>query len=179
MQAVSSLPFQAGQVLEAPEGDGRAIALKKLSPKHKQVMSLLAQGVDRQTISAICEITPEYVTWLAGDPLCKAYLKEMSRYVDARFEALYEKTADIVSEAMQVGSQDEKLKAARLQLELTGRVGRVVPAAPEGGSVDRLEQLARRLETLVDEAHRGRTYEQEPLEDAEVISVEPALDGPQ
>ena len=149
-------------------GDGRAITLQKLSPKHKQVMSLLAQGIDRQTISSICEITPEYVTWLAGDPLCKMYLKEMSRYVDARFEAMYEKTADIVSEAMQIGSQDEKLKAARLQLELTGRVGRVVPPAPEGGSIGRLEELAKRLEGLVDEAHRGRTYENEPV-DAEVL----------
>jgi hypothetical protein len=144
--------------------DGRAITLQKLGPKHKQVMSLLAQGVDRQTIAAICEITPEYVTWLAGDPLCKTYLKEMSRYVDIRFEAMYEKTADIVSEAMNVGTQDEKLKAARMQLELTGRVGRVLPAAPEGGSAQRLEMLAQRLETLLDKAHIGKTYENEPTD---------------
>lgn len=123
---------------------------------------MLAQGVDRQTIASICEITPEYVTWLGGDPLCKAYLKEMSRFVDARFEAMYERSADIVSDAMSQGTVDERLKAARMQLELTGRVGRVVPAAPEGGSIDRLEQLARRLEGLVDKAHLGKTYENEP-----------------
>ena len=142
--------------------DGRAITLQKLGPKHRQVMSLLAQGVDRQTIASICDITPEYVTWLGGDPLCKAYLKEMSRFVDARFEAMYERSADIVSDAMSQGTVDERLKAARMQLELTGRVGRVVPAAPEGGSIDRLEQLARRLEGLVDKAHLGKTYENEP-----------------
>jgi hypothetical protein len=126
-----------------------AITLQSLSPKHKQVAALLAQGLGRSEISNIVEFTPEYVTWLARDPLFKQYLAEMSEYADARLEALFDKTADVVANGMIMGTVDEQLKAARLQLEITGRVGKGDRTFGSlDNSVEKLDQLAQRLLAL-------------------------------
>lgn len=100
------------------------IQLKKLGQKHKQVLSLLAQGEGRQVIAEVCGITPEYVTWLAKQHVCQQYLRDMQEYVDARLVAMSEQSADVIADTMKNGGAEEKLKAARLQLEVTGKLGR-------------------------------------------------------
>ena len=158
-------------LLDRPDKVGRH-QLKELSPKHKQVMALLAQGLDRGDIAKICDLAPEYVTWLAGDPLCKAYLREMMGYVETRMEALFDKSVDVIAESMLTGGEDAKLKAARMQLEATGRIGRTDRAPREPGAPDRLEQLAERLVALMKGKREGVTY------DAEVQHVERVLPSP-
>lgn len=144
------------------------VELKELSQKHKTAMSLLAQGLGRTEIASIVDYTPEYITWLAKQPLCKAYLQELTQYVDARLVALYEKSVDVMADAMTVGNMDEKLRGARLQLEATWRVGRMRDAGPSGpADDDRLERLAQRLVTLL-HVQRERTVNGEVL-DAEII----------
>lgn len=149
MNLVNDLPLDAPSLipLNSPEVEEPtpAVQLKKLSPKHKEVMSLLAQGVERQVIAKMCRITPEYVTWLARQPLCREYIKEMSEFVDARLEALFNKTADVIAETLECGTEDGKLKAARLQLEVTGRVGKNSGQATPPLEGDFLESLAERL----------------------------------
>lgn len=133
----------------------RQVQLAELSPKHRQVAALLAQGVDRATIATICDYTPEYVTWLCGDPSFRAYLKEMLSVADARLEALFESSVDAIAETLVAGSSEEKLKAARLQMEATRRIGPRAdtdPGAPP--ALDRLEKLAERLTGLL-RSHRG------------------------
>ncbi|MHB8413934.1 MAG: hypothetical protein ACYDB1_00870 [Acidiferrobacteraceae bacterium] len=130
------------------EPNDPAVQLKKLSPRHKEVMSLLAQGVDRQVIAKMCQITPEYVTWLARQPLCREYVKEMSEFVNVRLEALFGKTADVIAETLECGTEDGKLKAARMQLEVTGRVGRAPGQVATPTEGDFLETLAERLVSL-------------------------------
>lgn len=137
--------------------------LKELSPRHKNAMSLLAQGLDRQRIGEAIGYSAEYITWLARQPLCKAYLKEMSEYADARLIALTDSSVDAIAETLRLGSGDERLKAARLQMEAIGRIGRGRPEesrTPEGG----LEALAGRLIGLLAKARNP-----EGVEDAQVI----------
>lgn len=141
------------------------IELKKLSQKHKDVASLVAQGVSRQLIAEVIGITPEYVTWLQRQSLFKEYIKEMSEAVSTQLEAMFSKSVDVIAGAMQHGSIDEQLKGAKLQLEATGRVGRFQTQAPVGSGVDRLEQLSERLLGLL-QRQRGVIHE---AEDAEVI----------
>lgn len=132
----------------------RQVQLKELSPMHMQVMALLAQGVPRQNIAKICEITPEYVTWLTRDPLCVEYLKKMSEFTQIRMEALFESSVDAIADTLQVGSEDSKLKAAKLQLEATGRIGRSDRIIADPGQPGRLEVLAERLVGLLHQQRR-------------------------
>ena len=138
-------------------------ALKELSPRHKQAAALLAQGVQRQIIARVCEFTPEYITMLGRQPLFRAYIKEMSEFTDARLEALFDQSVDVIADTMLTGTEDGRLKAAKLQLEATGRVGRFHTPAPAQGGSDRLELLAERLVGLLHQQRR-RTYEGEVVD---------------
>src|SRR5216684_2469820 len=151
--------------LSVAESDG-PWELKKLSPKHKQVASLLAQGHSRALIAQAVSITPEYVTYLARQPLFQEYIREMNLVVSARMEALFERSVDIMAEAMQEGNYDEKLKGAKLQLEATGRIGRYQGETPTTGQDNRLEVLAERLVGLL-QNQRNRVIEGESHVEAE------------
>lgn len=140
------------------------VELKKLSPVHKQVAALIAQGVDRRTIAVACDYTPEYVTWLQRQPLFREYIKEMSEAVGVQLEAMFVKSVQVINSAMDNGNIDEQLKGAKLQLEATGRVGRFQTQAPIGGGTDRLEQLAERLQKLLQNQRR--------VADGEIIEAE-------
>lgn len=142
------------------------VKLRALTDKHKMVASLLAQGLGRTEIASIVDFTPEYVTWLARDPLFKAHLQDMSAVVDARYEAMYGLTADTVADAMLNGTVEDKLKGARLQLELTGRIGKNDrPVGALENSLERLNTLAQRLLALQSQVRKGETFEGE-YEDA-------------
>lgn len=145
------------------------IELKKLSPKHMQVAALVAQGVDRRTIASACDYTPEYITWLQGQPLFIEYIKTMNKAVATRLEALFTKSVDVIENAMQNGTVDESLKGAKLQLEATGRIGRFATLAPQAGGEDRLATLAERLLDLL--KTQRRTVDES--EDAVVLSETP------
>lgn len=131
------------------ELDSPKIELKKLSQKHRDVATLVAQGVGRGDIAQIVGYTPEYVTWLQGQPLFIEYIRTMNAAVATQLEAMFQKTVDVIQDTMNTGSEDGRLKAAKLQLEATGRVGRYQVQAPSGDGKDRLEQLSGRLLELL------------------------------
>lgn len=135
--------------------------LKEMTAKHRQAMSLLAQGVGRQTIAELCEWTPEYITMLARQPLCQEYIKGIAEFVDMRFQAMAEQTADVISDTLRTGSEKGKLSAAKLQLEVTHKIGpeRTTPA--QMGEEGRLEKLAERLVALLGEKQPGAVLEGE------------------
>lgn len=144
--------------------------LKKLKVKHKQVASLLAQGARNVDIARMLGITPEYVHMLTKQPLVIAYIQEMCQHTGVRLESLFEKCVDVIADTMCNGTEAGKLKAARLQLEATKRIGRgeAPPSAP-GSAEDRLLQLAQRLLFLQSGARRPGVYNEDgtPIEEAE------------
>lgn len=146
------------------------VKLQNLSEKHKQVAALMAQGLGRTDISSIVDFTPEYVTWLSRDPLFKEHLRQMSEFVNIRLEAMYDRVADVVNEGLQAGAMDDRIKAARLQLEVTGRIGRGDRMGlPDDHNDDRLQKLADRLVSVLGAVRKGETYDSQPITDAEVI----------
>ena len=146
------------------------VKLQNLSEKHKQVAALMAQGLGRTDISSIVDFTPEYVTWLSRDPLFKEHLRQMSEFVNIRLEAMYDRVADVVNEGLQAGAMDDRIKAARLQLEVTGRIGRGDRMGlPDDHNDDRLQKLADRLVSVLGAVRKGDTYDSHPITDAEVI----------
>lgn len=120
--------------------------MKKLKPKHKQVASLLAQGARNIDIAKMLGITPEYVSMLTRQPLMQAYIAEMCQHTGLRVEALFEKSVDVIADTLRTGTESGRLKAARLQLEVTKRIGRGEPLSNQGGGTEeRLLKLAERL----------------------------------
>ena len=97
--------------------------LKKLSPKHRQIAALLAQGLGRGEISGLCHVVPEYVTMLAKQPLFIEYVKTMTAFTDVRLQALFDKGVDVVAGLMQTGTEDTKLRAAQTVLKAVGKDG--------------------------------------------------------
>lgn len=133
------------------------VALKVLKPIHKQLASLLAQGVSRDVICELLEFNEKYIATLMRDPLFREYQKEISEFVDARIEGMFGKVADAIQDGLTVGTVDERLKAGRLQLELTKRLGSGTGLSKDvESSVERLNTLAERLLALNNRT--GRTY---------------------
>ena len=151
---------------EAPPG---VYQLKALSPRHKQVAALLVQGVERQVIAQLTEFEPEYITWLGRQPLVVAYLRELEEYANIRLVALADKRTDVISNILDTGSNEDRLKAAKLQMEATGLIGR--PREPGKGSEEsedeRLARIGARLVNLL-QVQRGRVFNGEAIEVAEV-----------
>lgn len=134
--------------MSLPATSSRQVTLKELSPKHRQVAALLAQGVNREMVAAACDFTPEYVTWLGGDPLFIDYIKEMSKLAGTQLEAMYTRSVEVIGENLMAGSNEDKMRAARLQMEATGRIGKNIRPAGDDSGMDRLEVLAERLLVL-------------------------------
>lgn len=135
--------------------------LKQLKPKHKQVASLVAQGFKNTEIANMVGITPEYVSMLLGQPLVRGYVNEINQVVGTRLEAMFEQSVEVISETMRSGSNGDKLKAARLQLEATKRIGRPDPNATSlDPNVDRLALLAERLIALQTGVRQGGTFDE-------------------
>lgn len=139
------------------------VVLQKLSQRHKQVLALVAQGVSRTVIGQACDYEPEYITWLVRQQVCQVFLREMIGFNDSRLLALTERSVDVISDAMRNGTVEDQLKAAKLQLTAIGKVGRANGQSGVTYDEDRLERLAGRLESLLDNAH-GHTYAAERSE---------------
>lgn len=96
--------------------------LKKLSQKHKNIIALHVQGVSRVDIGTFCGCTPEYVSMILQQPLAKEYLRDVEKYLDARMQSLYGQTVDVIQKGLAGVATDTQLKAARLQMEATGKL---------------------------------------------------------
>lgn len=98
------------------------IELRKLSQKHKTIVSLHLQCVRREDIARIVGCTPEYVSFVVRQPLAQEYARTIEQYMDARLRSLYSKSVDAIQSALESESHDAALKAARLQLEAIGKL---------------------------------------------------------
>lgn len=145
--------------------------MKKLTPRHKQIASLVAQGLKYVNVATMCDCTPQYVSMLMRQDLMKQEIARITEIADTRMVALTEQSVEILATTMREGSEKGKLQAARMQLEATGRIGR--RDAPGGAgasdSDERLLKLAERL-AEINRAKPRRTFN----EDGEDITDVPS-----
>jgi hypothetical protein len=142
-------------MLQAPlsDGDGgtekEKWEMKSLKPMHHQLCSMLAQGIDRQTIAKVLEITPEYVSMLSKQPLIQKYIQEMCQFASLQLEAQFVEGVKVIGDVMANGNDKERLQAVRLNAELTHRIGSGsgIPAELIDTN-ERLARLASRLLSL-------------------------------
>jgi hypothetical protein len=121
--------------------------MKELKPWHKQLCSLLAQGIDRQTIAQILDCTPEYVSMLAGQKKIKEYVAEMCGFAQLQLEAQFTSAVTAIGDTLANGNHKERMQAARLQMEATKRIGSGSGIPQE--IVDTNSRLARLAERLL------------------------------
>lgn len=121
--------------------------MKELKPWHRQFCSLLAQGIDRQTIASILDITPEYVSMLSNQPLIQKYIREMCKFASIQLEAQFVEGVKVIGDVMANGSDKERLQAVRLNAELTHRIGSGSGVPNE--VVDTTTRLAKLAEKLL------------------------------
>ena len=139
--------------------------LSKLSEVHQQVAALMAQGVRRADIAAVVKLTPEYLNSLTHDPLFKAYMDEMVEFSQRQIEAMFCGTVNAIGDGLMSEDSDTALKAARLQLEVTNRIGRGERTSPTTeDSINRLAKLAERLANLNTTRHTGEFLEGEIIQ---------------
>ena len=129
--------------------------MKALKPKHRQVCSMLAQGIARGTIAKVIGCTPEYITMLSKQKLMQDYMKELCQQANLQLEAMYVQSVDAIGDVLREGQPKERLQAARLQMEATKRIGS--GAGMEAEVIDtnsRLTRLAERLLALKTPSYR-------------------------
>jgi hypothetical protein len=150
------------ELLEHEDGEAQSPQweLSELKPKHLQVCSLLAQGFKNVDVAKMVGITPEYVSMLLRQPLIKSEIARIAEIAGTRLEALFEQSVDVIAEVMANGNHGDQLKAVRLQLEATKRIGRpdVNPRNPVDAT-DRLEALSHRLIDLLG-SRQGRIFDE-------------------
>lgn len=146
--------------------------LKKLKPVHLAICSLVAQGNKYVDVAKMTGVTKEYISMLMRQQIIKDEVVRKAELVGTRLELLFEKSVDTIADAMENGNHKEKLQAARLQLEATKRIGRPDPFAISANvPTDRLDNLAKRLEGLLDKT-KGGLYDEagNPIfEEAEIV----------
>lgn len=122
---------------KAPDASGRTVCMdpfpdaperkawepKRLTPKHRQILSLYAQGMKREDIGALCKCTPQLVTMLATCEQGKQYLRNIEDAMDQELRGLYGSSINAIREQLESGSGENKLKAAKLQMQAIGKLG--------------------------------------------------------
>lgn len=158
------------------EAEKSGWVLKKLTPKHMEALAYVAQGMQKKKVAALVGFTPEYITMLLRQPLAIQYIGKLNETVGAQLEAMFGQTVDVIRDAMESGSHSEKLKAARLQLEATKRIGRSdnLPTNPVD-SESRLITLSERLVGLLATQRQGVELKQ--IIQGEYVDVTPAPSG--
>lgn len=132
--------------------------LKVLKPWHRQMCSMIAQGIPRSTIANVFKKTPEYISMLAAQSLIQTCIQEDCSYAGLQLEAQFVKSVDAIGDTLENGNHKEKMQAARLQLEATKRIGpRSTPQATEVNFEDRLIHLSERLVGLLESQKMATT----------------------
>ena len=138
--------------------------MKTLKPWHKQAASMMAQGIDRDTIATVLDCTPEYVSMLARQPKVREYIRDMCQIADLQLEGMFVETVKVIGDTLANGNGKERIQAARLQLEVTKRIGSKGGDAPiREDTVNRLARLAEKLLYL-----QGNT----PKPETDIIDLE-------
>jgi hypothetical protein len=152
---------------EQAQAESTGWVLKKLQVWHKQLCSLIAQGLSMKEIAGIMDCTPNYVSMLARQPLIIEEVRNIAAFADLQLEAQYVKSVQAISDVLETGNNKEKIMAARTQLEATKRIGpRMETQASNENQENKLISLADRLVGLLeDKMATNEKVEAHALED--------------
>jgi hypothetical protein len=125
--------------------------LKTMQPWHENLCKMLVQGIPRGTIAEILDCTPNYVSMLSRQPVIRAYMKEWSDFAGIVLDAQFMKVVETIGDTLDNGNHKEKMEAARLHSQLTGRIGSGgQPATADTDLNSKLVDLSMRLTGLLE-----------------------------
>ena len=125
--------------------------IKELKPWHKQMCSMLAQGIDRATIAKVLDCDASYVSMLSRQKIVQDYMKEWCAFSGIQLEAQFITAVQVIGNTMINGNPKEQLQAARLQMEATRRIGAGSGQVADSPDMnDRLVTLSERLVSLLE-----------------------------
>lgn len=151
MNAAMNLPVPHE---EQEEATNPSWYLKSMQPWHENLCKMLVQGIPRGTIAEILDCTPNYVSMLARQPIIRAYMKEWADYAGIVLDAQFMKVVESIGETLDNGNHKEKMEAARLHSQLTGRIGSGGQVQPTDTDLNsKLADLSNRLVGLL-ESHK-------------------------
>jgi hypothetical protein len=121
------------------------LAARKPTAKAQQICRDYARGKPVKAIAADLGVTVSRIYNVLQKP-------NSQQLLDMQMESLYAASVDAIADVLVNGSDADRLRAARLQMEATGRIGpraihRQQPMSPEESDA-RLQLLARRLTAL-------------------------------
>lgn len=119
MSKSNVVPFMASAV-EKPRVQS-APTLRRLSPTHRELISLLLQGMGSGDAAAIVGYTRQRVTQLLGDPLFQTAMDEQRQLWDVELSNLTGNSVAVLRDALTDKDPEVRLKAARMQLETQGK----------------------------------------------------------
>lgn len=161
---------------EQQECEAAGWEMKSIKPWHKQVASMLAQGIPRDDIAVIMDCTPEYVSMLARQPKIREYIRDLCQAADLQLEGLFVESVKAVGDVLANGNSKEKIQAARLQMEATRRIGpRHSDTSVQEDTVNRLARLAEKLLYL----QGGTSQPTQPIIDGVIVDEADSQDGSQ
>lgn len=161
MNAILKAPEESSTPMTAVPSEREKWELKELKPMHKQLCSLLAQGIDRGTIAQALNITPEYVSMLAKQAPIQKYIQEMCQFANLQLEAQFIEGVKVIGDVMANGADKDRLQAVRLNAELTHRIGSGSGVPIE--LIDTNERLAKLADRLLSLQERQPILQQ-PVE---------------
>lgn len=133
-----------------PKRTRKRQTLKAMKPIHRRICAYVAKGMKYRDIGAKVGIDANEVSTIVNYPVCQVYIAEMNKAVNARLEALFERAVDVIADGLDGNADDTQLKAARLQLEASRRIGaKASVSAPVENSDARLLTLSERLVGLL------------------------------
>jgi hypothetical protein len=95
--------------------------LKRLSQKHKDMVTLSLQGLDREKVAEFCGCTPQYVTMINKQPLARILIAELESHLDLRLRGMYVKSLNALDKALTSPKIADQLAAAQIQLKAIGK----------------------------------------------------------
>lgn len=108
------VPFEKPRAQTVP-------VLKRLSSLHRDLISLLLQGVAVGEAAGIVGYTRQRVTQLLGDPLFLRAMDEQRALWDVELTNLTGTAVDVIRDSLKDADPEVRLKAARMQLETQGK----------------------------------------------------------
>lgn len=137
--SVSQYEVEKANGTRLPNG---ARPLKKLKPRHLQVIRLHLEGLPNRRVAQQLGMTDSQVSLILSDPLTRPILARASEQWDLEFDALYGLHLDALREGLQSGDVRDRIRAASVY----GRERLERRKQDTGGSESAEDVIARMLQ---------------------------------
>lgn len=149
-------------------GSGGYPQIKKLQPKHKQVLAMHVVGKSLNEIADATGYTYGYVALVIGSPSSKEFIAKLTEVYDSEIHSLLPLAILAVREALLSDSMKMRLAGVDRYIKLAGPSGKDTGKESEGGNVYNFAFINTARENFVKElkliTEKGTVVDMVPIE---------------